>query len=81
VLDAAAAAAAAGGQQGSRQHLAAADHHKVRLRLGEDSGSAGGIKVTTGKALILWLCLVAVFLLVLPQLYRRKRARSGQRSD
>ncbi|WIA09314.1 hypothetical protein OEZ85_008721 [Tetradesmus obliquus] len=79
VIDA--AADAAGSQQGSRQHLAA-DHHKVRLRLGEQNGgTAAGMKVTTGKALILWLCLVAVFLLVLPQLYRRKRVRPGQRED
>lgn len=79
VIDA--AADAAGSQQGSRQHLAA-DHHKVRLRLGEQNGgTAAGMQVTTGKALILWLCLVAVFLLVLPQLYRRKRVRPGQRED
>jgi hypothetical protein len=77
---AAAAVAAAGGRAGTKQQLAA-DLHKVRLRLGEDAGTVRGVKVTTGRALILWLCLVAVFLLVLPQLYRRKRARSGQRSD
>lgn len=54
----------------------------MRLRLGEQNGgTAAGMKVTTGKALILWLCLVAVFLLVLPQLYRRKRVRPGQRED
>jgi hypothetical protein len=77
---AAVAAAAAGSRQGTKQQLAG-DLHKVRLRLGEDAGTVRGGKVTTGKALILWLGLVAVFLLVLPQLYRRKRARSGQRSD
>lgn len=54
----------------------------MRLRLGEQNGgTAAGMQVTTGKALILWLCLVAVFLLVLPQLYRRKRVRPGQRED
>jgi hypothetical protein len=76
---AAAVAAAAGSRQGTKQQLAG--DHKVRLRLGEDAGTVQGIKITTGKALILWLALVAVFLLVLPQLYRRKRARSRERND
>lgn len=32
-------------------------------------------------AVVLWLVLVGVFLLVLPHIFRQKRARSGQRSD
>lgn len=59
----------------------ASSKHKLHLRLGEELQS-GNIKVTTSKALILWLCLVALFLLVLPHLYRRRRRpKPGQRSD
>jgi membrane protein implicated in regulation of membrane protease activity len=32
-------------------------------------------------ALALWLALVVVFLLLLPQLFKRRRARSGQRIE
>lgn len=38
-------------------------------------------QITPGKAIILWLVLVGVFLMLLPRIFRNKRARSGQRSD
>lgn len=38
-------------------------------------------QITPGKAIVLWLALVGVFLMLLPRMIRHKRARSGQRSD
>jgi hypothetical protein len=37
--------------------------------------------MTPGKAVLLWLALVGVFLMLLPRLWRNKRARLRQRSD
>lgn len=45
-----------------------------------DAGSST-FQITPGKAIMLWLALVGVFLMLLPRLIRQKRARSGQRSD
>jgi len=47
--------------------------------LGMDSSST--FQMTPGKAVVLWLALVGVFLMLLPRIFRQKRARSGQRSD
>jgi hypothetical protein len=59
----------------------AKQHHLLLARKALQQRAAKFPGVTATNALILWLCLVVVFLLVLPQLFRRKRAKSGQRSD
>ena len=51
---------------------------KGGLKLGAESGT---FQITPVKAVVLWLALVGVFLMLLPRLFRNKRARSGQRSD
>eukprot|EP00775_Hariotina_reticulata_P010387 gene10387-10545_t len=56
--------------------------HLVLARKGLQQRALAVPRVTATNALILWLCLVILFLLVLPQLFRaRRRAKSGQRSD
>jgi len=47
--------------------------------LGGAEAGAGGVSVMA--AMMLWLVLLGVFLVVIPGVFRRRRARSGQRSD
>jgi hypothetical protein len=51
---------------------------KAGMKLAHESTA---FQITPGKAVILWLVLVGVFLMLLPRIFRNKRARSGQRSD
>lgn len=55
---------------------------KAGLRVGtQESAGRTSFQITPGMAVVLWLVLVGVFLLLLPHVFRQKRARSGQRSD
>lgn len=68
--------AGAGSQLGRKSGL---PHAHARLLGGDPAASAW--QMTPGKAVLLWLALVGVFLMLLPRLWRNKRARLRQRSD
>lgn len=51
---------------------------KAGMKLAQESTA---FQITPEKAVILWLVSAGVFLMLLPRIFRNKRARSGQRSD
>jgi hypothetical protein len=63
---------------------------QANLSDAQQIGRKGGLQLTTeastfhitpGGAIILWLVLVGVFLMLLPRIFRNKRARREVRSD
>jgi hypothetical protein len=59
-------------------------HHAAAGVAAASSGAEAGASIwdmTPGKAILLWLGLVGIFLALLPRLCRSKRVRVNERSD